>query len=353
MMELTGEYFEVKVTLVGDPANLVSPVLYDLTIEPCDTDPPVADVDPLPVVTGECSASITTVPTATDYCDGTIYGTTSDPLTYTTQGTFYVTWTYTDTKGNSSTQVQTVIVDDITPPVMTLNPDPEPWPPNHKYSTFAISDMVASITDNCDLDIDLTAIEIISVWSDEPENMAGNGDGNTTEDIVIAMDCNSVDLRIERCGAGNGRVYSILLKATDENDQYSFATFQIGVRHNVGYPAVDDGAGAGYTVTSACAGMRKYSGHVAGAPQHCDIVSVYPNPFNPTTTIEYSLDVEGAVLMRVVDVQGAVVATLVDETKLAGSYSAVFDATALMSGTYYCILTVNGASIMKPLTLMK
>ncbi|MEZ4931801.1 MAG: hypothetical protein R2788_06760 [Saprospiraceae bacterium] len=48
---------------------------------------------------------------------GTVVGTTTDPLTYTTQGTFTITWTYDDGNGNISTQMQTVIVDDVTAPV--------------------------------------------------------------------------------------------------------------------------------------------------------------------------------------------------------------------------------------------
>jgi hypothetical protein len=73
----------------------------------------------LPTVTGECSASVT-APTAIDSCAGPITGTTTDPTTYNTQGTFTVHWTYNDGNGNSSTQTQTVIVKDITKPVPTL-----------------------------------------------------------------------------------------------------------------------------------------------------------------------------------------------------------------------------------------
>ncbi|HLP65843.1 T9SS type A sorting domain-containing protein, partial [Flavobacterium sp.] len=49
-------------------------------------------------------------PTATDNCAGTITATTNDPLTYNTQGTYTVTWSYNDGNGNTSTQQQTVIV---------------------------------------------------------------------------------------------------------------------------------------------------------------------------------------------------------------------------------------------------
>ena len=83
-----------------------------------DTGVPVPDVANLPDVTGECSVTVSTVPTATDGCSGTmINGTTSDPLTYTIQGTYTIIWTYEDGHGNTSTQTQTVIVDDTTAPV--------------------------------------------------------------------------------------------------------------------------------------------------------------------------------------------------------------------------------------------
>jgi len=69
----------------------------------------------LPTVTGQCSASVT-APTAQDAVAGTITGTTSDPLTYNSQGTFTVHWTFNDGNGNTSTANQTVIVKDTMPP---------------------------------------------------------------------------------------------------------------------------------------------------------------------------------------------------------------------------------------------
>jgi hypothetical protein len=89
------------------------------TIIVVDTTPPEPDLAILPTVTGECSVSLT-APTATDGCAGPITGTTTDPLTYTTQGTFVVTWVFADGNGNTTTQTQTVIVDDVTAPVPNL-----------------------------------------------------------------------------------------------------------------------------------------------------------------------------------------------------------------------------------------
>src|SRR5260370_32559484 len=67
-------------------------------------------------VTGECSATAT-APTTTDICAGTVTGTTSDPLTYNTQGTHVIHWTFDDGNGNSTTANQNVVIHDVTPPV--------------------------------------------------------------------------------------------------------------------------------------------------------------------------------------------------------------------------------------------
>jgi hypothetical protein len=69
----------------------------------------------LPVISAECSVTVP-VPTVSDNCLGTITGTTSDPLTYTTQGSFAITWDFDDGNGNSINVVQNVVVDDVTDP---------------------------------------------------------------------------------------------------------------------------------------------------------------------------------------------------------------------------------------------
>ena len=78
-----------------------------------DVTGPVPDIATLPGVNGQCSATVTDVPTATDNCSGDgIQGTTSDALIYNTQGDFLVTWTYTDDDNNPTTQTQAVHVHD-------------------------------------------------------------------------------------------------------------------------------------------------------------------------------------------------------------------------------------------------
>jgi uncharacterized repeat protein (TIGR03803 family) len=69
-------------------------------------------------VIGQCSATVT-APTTTDNCAGTVTGTTSDPLTYSSQGTFTVHWIFSDGHGNSSAANQTVIVRDTIAPIIS------------------------------------------------------------------------------------------------------------------------------------------------------------------------------------------------------------------------------------------
>lgn len=74
--------------------------------------PPIPDVANLPTVNAECDVTLT-APTADG---GTITATTTDPITYSAQGTFIVTWNYTNDHG-TSTQTQEVEIEDVTAPV--------------------------------------------------------------------------------------------------------------------------------------------------------------------------------------------------------------------------------------------
>ena len=79
----------------------------------------------------------------------------------------------------------------------------------------------------------------------------------------------------------------------------------------------------------------------------------YPNPFNPTTTISYTLGRTGRVQLRVYDVQGRLVRTLLDKTMAAGSYAQSFDATGLPSGTYLYRLDTPDGHQSRRMTLVR
>ena len=155
-----------------------------------------------------------------------------------------------DNHGHTATAAQVINVVDNTPPTITLNGNViSLWPPNHQYETVQVTDLVAMAGDNCDTGVNLDSVYISQVTSDETEN--GNGDGNTSNDIVIAADCKSVQLRSERQGRNNGRVYTITFKVRDASGNAATATAKVTVpKSQNGAPAVDDGPL--YTVASGC-----------------------------------------------------------------------------------------------------
>jgi hypothetical protein len=84
----------------------------------------------------------------------------------------------------------------------------------------------------------------------------------------------------------------------------------------------------------------------------------YPNPFNPITTIKYSIPGVGTSLMKFVqlkvyDVLGNEIQTLVNEEKPAGTYELIWDAAALPSGVYFYRLTEGSYNAVKKMVLMK
>jgi len=79
----------------------------------------------------------------------------------------------------------------------------------------------------------------------------------------------------------------------------------------------------------------------------------YPNPFNPTTTIAYQLPKDGKVTIKIFDVIGREVTTLVDEFKPSGRYTVQFDASRLSSGIYFYSLRSGSYNVVKKMSLIK
>jgi hypothetical protein len=200
--------------------------------------------------TGTCSASVNFTVMGSDNCSVPTVVTSKASGSVFPLGTTTVVAVATDAAGNSRSCSFTVTVNDVGAPVITTNGQSITlWPPNHKYATVKVTDLVASAGDTCDPGVGLGSVKIAKVTSDEANN--SGGDGNTTNDILIAPDCKSVQLRSERMGNGNGRVYTITFKVTDASDNVSTATAKVTVPHSQnGSAAVDDGPH--YTVLSGC-----------------------------------------------------------------------------------------------------
>lgn len=124
-----------------------------------------------------------------------------------------------DTDPSNNTRTASVVAANPAPVLAGVKVDrPELWPPNHEMQTVTVHYTVA---DNCG-----TPDVALSVTSNEPVD--GTGDGDTAPDWEI-VDAHHVRLRAERSGNGGGRVYTILITATDSAGGVSTATVAVRV----------------------------------------------------------------------------------------------------------------------------
>lgn len=186
--------------------------------------------------------------TVEDDCDATLTAATisGEPVDTHDPGMYVLTYRARDLCGrDAAAALRTVTVVDTRAPRAEFR-TVRLWPPNHEYVTLRLSDCVRAV-DDCEGELDVDALgEILSAYSDEPEN--ATGDGNTTADVVLVND-HTFRLRAERRGNGNGRVYGVTFEISDSAGHRLEETCRIEVPHDLsGRAAVDDGPGSGYTV---------------------------------------------------------------------------------------------------------
>ena len=79
----------------------------------------------------------------------------------------------------------------------------------------------------------------------------------------------------------------------------------------------------------------------------------YPNPFNPTTTIEYSIGMAGQTRLMVYDIMGREIAMLVNEYRPMGTHKIVWNASSMPSGIYFYRLETSSFTRTQKMVLMK
>jgi subtilisin family serine protease len=115
----------------------------------------------------------------------------------------------------------------------------------------------------------------------------------------------------------------------------------------------------GWGIVDALAALNQIiSGVHTPRTLHAVLHPAQPNPFNPATTLRYDLAARAHVNISIYDVRGTLVATLVDESRPAGSHSTVWHAqdrhgNALASGVYLCRLDASGEQQSRKLVLLK
>jgi hypothetical protein len=178
--------------------------------------------------------------------------------------------------------------------------------------------------------------------------LAFNHDGTPNNDWTVATTGTSFfnmptladinfDGRLDLIGAGftAGGSNQTYVYVWNTNQQFFPSravnpVWQFNVRHNGVYGDVN------------VVGINTNS---ASAPDEFQLLQNFPNPFNPTTQISYSIRSKSHVTLQVHDATGRLVSTLLNEAKEAGHYSTTFDASGKSSGIYFYSLLVNGVNV--------
>jgi hypothetical protein len=127
-----------------------------------------------------------------------------------------------------------------------------------------------------------------------------------------------------------------------------------------GSQAIDKGTNVGLTYLGSAPDLGAYEFDPAtdvkdnaNAVKGFALGQNYPNPFNPSTVIRYQVSASGNVELKVFDVLGKEVATLVNEIQSAGTYSRTFNAANLPSGLYIYTLKAGSNVQTKKMLLLK
>ncbi|MCX6162470.1 MAG: T9SS type A sorting domain-containing protein, partial [Ignavibacteriae bacterium] len=88
-------------------------------------------------------------------------------------------------------------------------------------------------------------------------------------------------------------------------------------------------------------------------PETYSLSQNYPNPFNPVTKINFALPKSGLVTLKVYDVLGKEITTLVNEVKNVGAYTVDFNGSNLSSGVYFYKLSSGDFTSIKRMMLIK
>lgn len=99
--------------------------------------------------------------------------------------------------------------------------------------------------------------------------------------------------------------------------------------------------------------LTSFTPSVSQIPNDYTLYQNYPNPFNPSTQIKFGIPKSSLVNIKIFDITGKVVATLINDHKEAGFYSISFNASNLSSGVYFYKITANDFSQVRKMVLLK
>jgi hypothetical protein len=238
-------------------------------------------------------------------------------------GTTTVNCTATDNASNVSMCSFDVTVEENNQPPdiadISVSPDLL-WPPDNKMQDVEVNYTVSSMCPTqCRLEVS----------SNEP--VAGTGNKSPDWEII---DANTLKLRAERAGIGNGRIYTIDIICTDNLGNVNTVSTEVTVPHDISRMMV--GADAGDAEPGIPVGQY-------------ELYESYPNPFNPSTTIRFDIPEPSIVRLTVYDVVGREIAILYEGSVDAGRYQKDWttygqSGNKVSSGIYFIQLTATSLS---------
>lgn len=212
-----------------------------------------------------------------------------------------------------------------------------------KYNSFGVEQWVARYNgpgSNEDIPNDLLVDELGDVYV---TGSSWNGSTLSSSDYAtIKYDSSGVEKWIVRYnGSDNGADHANAL-AIDE----------AGHVYVTGFSRVSTSTYA-YTTIKYSQSVTSVDDPNTNLPERFILTQNYPNPFNPSTVISYQLPLSGSVTLKVYDLLGREVATLVNEEKPAGSYEVEFNAAGLSSGIYFYTISAGNFIETKKMVLMR
>lgn len=168
-----------------------------------------------------------------------------------------------------------------------------------------------------------------------------NGSNYATGSAILVKAAGSEQIQVTKIDNSTDqtdRVFAVIDKTTNAN-RYFYK-----IPGNDYYTEV-----SGITMPEVPTGVREEGGVAKNFVLHQN----YPNPFNPTTKISFNLEKAANVQLKVYDMAGKEVATLINEQTQAGEHSINFNASGLASGTYLFKLTAEGQTETRKMNLLK
>jgi hypothetical protein len=262
---------------------------------------------------------------------GTVTG--EQPSVTLPLGENHITLTVNDGKGGADTDEVIVNVIDTTPPMLTVTLTPDMlWPPNHN-----MRDIHAAITvsDVCDAN---PSFILKSIVSNETEEGLGKKHSPDIMGHELGTPDTEFQLRAERLGGGNGRIYTVTYEAEDASGNRATAQATATVPHDMGKSVAFDAE--------------------LPPPESYALLPNYPNPFNPETEIRFQLPQAGFVVIKIFNILGEEIRTLADAQYDAGYHRVRWDGKdkngkSVASGVYLYQLRAGRFSQVKKMGLIR